>query len=108
MGIPDEKGEPPRLVKSWDLRAFTGKETKQKVNTKVAISVATSPIPAPNLSAFRYKWQLADQRILEAHDPCVPPGAVPQNRKWHRVVRNFTGVFSQQILNAADIGVLSV
>lgn len=77
MGIPDEEGEPPRLVKSWDLRALTGKEPRQKVSTKIVISVAIKPILIPNLSAFRYKWQLADQRILEAHDLCMPPGAAP-------------------------------
>lgn len=55
MGIPAEEDEPPRLVKSWDLRALTAKEPRQKVRTKVVISVARSPIPTPNLTAFRHK-----------------------------------------------------
>lgn len=93
MGIPAEEDEPPRLVKSWDLRALTAKEPRQKVRTKVVISVARSPIPTPNLTAFRHKWQLDDQRILETHDPRVLPGATPQNRKWEYVVRTLAEMF---------------
>lgn len=70
MGIPAED-EPPRLVKSWDLRALTAKEPKQKVRTNAVINLSRSPIPTPNLTPFKYKRQLDDQRILEAHDPCA-------------------------------------
>lgn len=52
MEIPDEEGEPLRMVNSWDLRALTGEGPRQKVSTKVVISVAKSPMPTPNLSAL--------------------------------------------------------
>lgn len=70
-GIPAGEDEPPRLVKSWDLRALTAKEPKQKVRTNIVIDLSRSPIPTPNLTPFKYKPQLDDQRILEAHDPCA-------------------------------------
>lgn len=52
MGIDDEEGEPPRLVKSWDLRALTGEEPRQKVNRNVVTKVPKSSIPTSNLTAF--------------------------------------------------------
>lgn len=96
MGIRDEEREPPRLVKSWDLRALTGKEPRQKVNRNVVTRVPKSSIPTSNLSAFCCKWQLADQRLSEAHDPCVQPGAAPESRKWHRGIRNFPPCFQSR------------
>lgn len=44
MGIPADEDEPPRLVKSWDLRALTGKQPRQQKRRKALVNVAKGPI----------------------------------------------------------------